>query len=314
MKPARGRSSTVISQARALCLFVALLSGSAAAVPESGEDVIGEVSVYATREEDTLLDIARDFDIGFVEIRAANPGVDPWLPEIGARLVIPGMHILPPAPRRGIVINLAEMRLYFFAPGHPPRTYPVGIGREAFETPVGATGVVRKAAWPAWYPTRSAREEDPDLPAYVPPGPDNPMGTHAVYLGWPTYAIHGTNKPDSIGRRGSHGCIRLYPEDAEELFHLIEPGTPVRIVDQPVKTGWRAGELWLEVHPAQADADELESHGRLSAPPPSGVEEQVMSAAGAEAGRVDWYLVAMAALDRRGVPVRVTVPAGEIPP
>lgn len=304
----------MIARILLLVVLAMLLSRPAVAGPQRGDDVIGEVATYVAKEEDTLLDIARNFDVGFVEIRAANPGIDPWLPGAGTRVVIPGMHILPAAPRRGIVVNVAEMRLYFFAPGQPPRTYPVGIGREAFETPVGTTKVVRKVAWPAWYPTRSARAEDPDLPAYVPPGPDNPMGAHAIYLAWPTYAIHGTNKPDSIGRRGSHGCIRLYPEDAEELFQLVKPGTPVRIVDQPVKTGWREGELWLEVHPSQADADEIESRGRLVTPPPSGVEEAVMRAAGEEAGRVDWYRVAMAALERRGVPVRVTVPTGDTRP
>jgi L,D-transpeptidase ErfK/SrfK len=133
------------------------------------------------------------------------------------------------------------------------------------------------------------------------------MGIFALYLGWPHYAIHDTNKPDSVGRRGSDGCLRLYREDAEELFPLAEPGTAVHVVDQPVKTGWRAGELYLEVHPGQVDADAVETGGRASSPPPSGVEELVAQAAGSDVERVDWYAVGLAALERRGVPIRVTL-------
>jgi L,D-transpeptidase ErfK/SrfK len=289
-----------------LCLLLHA-AGAGAEPAERDGDMLGETKTYVTQHDDTLLDVARYFDVGFVQIRAANPEVDPWLPGAGTRVVVPSAHLLPAAPRRGIVINLAEMQLYFFLPNRPPRTYPIGIGRDGYQTPTGSTTVARKVMWPSWRPTPSALAEDPDLPTYVAPGPDNPMGIYALYLGWPHYAIHDTNKPDSVGRRGSDGCLRLYREDAEELFPLVEPGTAVHVVDQPIKTGWRAGELYLEVHPGQPDADAVESGGRPSSPAPSGVEERVAEAAGSDVERIDWYAVGLAALARRGVPVRVTL-------
>src|SRR5690606_29607209 len=154
----------------------------------------------------------------------------------------------PDAPRDGIVVNLAELRFYYFRRKGEPRflTRPIGIGREGFTTPLGQTTVVRKAKDPVWRPTAATRADRPDLPAAVPPGPDNPMGAYALYLGWPTYAMHGTNQPWGVGRRVSRGCIRLYPEDIEALYPLVPVGTRVTVVDQPLKVGWHMGELYLE--------------------------------------------------------------------
>jgi L,D-transpeptidase ErfK/SrfK len=274
--------------------------------PALDGDIVGEPAFHVTTEDDTLLDLARSFDVGFVQLRAANPDVDPWRPGRGVKVVIPTAHILPPAPRNGIIINLAEMRLYAFFANREPRTYPVGIGREGYATPLGTTVVARKTVWPSWRPTAPALREDPDLPAYVAPGPDNPMGIFAVYLGWPHYAIHDTPIPDSVGRRSSDGCIRLYREDAEELYPLVEPGTPVRVVDQPLKLGWHRGELYLEAHPTQVEVDEIEAHGRVAQPFALDGEAQVAAAAGRSSDRIDWYTVATALLQRSGVPVKVT--------
>lgn len=271
----------------------------------AADALIGAFELASTRAEDTLLQIARRHGLGFVELMAANPGVDPWLPGEGTLLVLPKAHVLPDAPRRGIVINLADQRLYYFAP-KAVVSYPVGTGRAGCETPLGETHVAGKRAAPSWTPPETIRAERPELPAVVPPGPDNPLGTFALDLGWPEYVIHGTNKPLGIGRRVSHGCIRLYPEDIERLFKAVPIGTPVTIVDQPLKLGWFADELYLEAHPTQAQADEIESTGRFTFEPVPDLDFLVLSAARGAARRIDWTAVYTAARERRGVPARIT--------
>lgn len=231
-------------------------------MPPPGESVVGKPQHAATQFEDTLLDIARYYNLGYHEMKLANPGVDMWLPGEGTEIVLPTRFILPDAPREGIVVNVAEMRVYYYPPprtGESARvvTYPISIGRVDWQTPLGATSVIAKAKDPAWYPPESVRREhaeagDP-LPAMVPPGPDNPLGDYALRLGLPGYLIHGTNKPYGIGMQVTHGCLRLYPEDIEALFNAAPVGTPVHIVNQPYKAGWHAGELYLEVHPPLAE-------------------------------------------------------------
>ncbi|UJP04129.1 MAG: L,D-transpeptidase family protein [Nitrosomonas sp.] len=226
------------------------------------DDVVGSVQVIIAGKDDTLSDIARRFNLGYEEIVSANPGVDPWLPKAGTRIVIPTQFVLPDAPRQGVVINLAAMRLFYFPktkPGKPQKviTHPVGIGRVEWKTPEGMTRVASKTANPSWIPTPSIRREhakngDP-LPAVVPPGPDNPMGTHVLKLDWPNYAIHGTDKPPSIGLRGSHGCLRMYPEDIVCIYHDVPVGTPVRVVNQPRLLGWRGNQLYLQAYPVLED-------------------------------------------------------------
>ena len=213
---------------------------------DAGETVVGRNQVYIARYEDTLLDVARRFGMGLAELRLANPGVDIWLPGRGTAIRLPSRFILPEAPRSGLVINVAEMRVYYYPKGAPVvRTWPISIGRVGWETPLGETSIVRKKARPIWYPPDSIREESArsgrTLPRAVGPGPDNPLGSHALYLGFPQYLIHGTNKPFSIGMRVSHGCVRMYPEHIVELFELVEPGTPVTLVHQGVKAGWAGG-------------------------------------------------------------------------
>jgi L,D-transpeptidase ErfK/SrfK len=165
---------------------------------------------------------------------------------------------------------------------------------------------VSKRPNPTWYPPPAKRAEDPDLPAAVPPGPDNPLGDFALYLGWPRYLIHGTNQPYGVGRRLSAGCIRLYPEDIARLYPMVSIGTPVTVVDEPVKLGWSKGDLFLEIHPTQAQADELEDKRRFTTRVIDRLVERIKQAAGEHAGRLDWELVARAAKDRSGVPVKIT--------
>ncbi|MGR8935548.1 MAG: L,D-transpeptidase family protein [Gammaproteobacteria bacterium] len=207
---------------------------------------------------ETLLDVARRFDLGQTEIVRLNPDVDRWLPKNGELVRVANLRILPDAPRHGIVLNVAEARMYYYQTigANQPRfvrTYPIGYGREEWNTPLGATKVINKMKNPVWRPPASIRAEhaaqgDP-LPAEVPAGPDNPLGAFALYLGFSGYRIHGTDKPYSIGLRATHGCTRLYPEDIEELFPLVAVGTPVNIVNQPAKAGWLDDTLYVEIHP-----------------------------------------------------------------
>lgn len=254
-----------------------------------------------------MVHIARRHALGFVELRAANPQVDPWLPGDGTEMVLPARHILPDAPRRGIVINIAEMRLYAYINGdEAPETFPIAIGREGLETPLGETKIVRKKDGPTWRPTARMREEDPDLPMSVPPGPENPLGTHAVYLGWPTYAIHGTNKPFGIGRRVSSGCIRMYPENIIEFFDMAKVGTSVRVVNQPIKLAWIEGELFLEAHPDLEQSIQMEETGVVSTHKMSdGDMEQIIKAAGKHQDRLHWSKIRMAVRARAGYPVSI---------
>ncbi|MBC7162873.1 MAG: L,D-transpeptidase family protein [Immundisolibacter sp.] len=220
-------------------------------------DVVGRLRYTTVQGEETLLDIARAYDLGYDEILAANPGIDPWTPASGQRVLLPTAHVLPDAPREGIVINLAARRLYYYPPRHedePARviTHPIGIGREGWATPLGRTKVAKKHAAPAWTVPASIRREhaakgDP-LPAVVPPGPENPLGSHALRLGWSSILIHGTSKPAGIGMRVSHGCMQLYPEDIAPLFEAVPVGTPVTVVDQPYLAGVGADGLLLEAH------------------------------------------------------------------
>ena len=245
--------------ARILSLFLGLtaLSGAAAVELElsADSDVVGETRVIAAKYEDTFVKLAREHNLGFEELIQANPDVDPWLPGEGTEILLPTQYVLPKAPREGIVLNLPELRFYYFPDGESGRviTHPISIGRMEWGTPLGRSEIVSKAENPTWYPPESIREEhaadNRPLPKVVPPGPDNPLGKHAMRLSIPGYLIHGTNKPAGLGMRVTHGCIRMFPEDIEALFETVPIGTPVRIVNQPYKLGWTEDGFYLEAHP-----------------------------------------------------------------
>lgn len=277
------------------------------ALPSAEDALIGSITTVTARYEDTLPDIARAHEVGYAEIVAANPGVDPWLPGEGTRIVLPTRHVLPDAPRTGLVLNLPEFRLYHYRatkPGEPGQvsTYPVSIGDMDWRTPLGLTRVVSKVKNPSWYPPASIRAEHARngnvLPAVVPPGPDNPLGEFALRLALPGYLIHGTNKPYGIGMRVTHGCVRLYPEHIARLYRELPVGTPVRIIDQPVKAGWDDGVLYLEVHPP---LPESRSGAGVTA-----AVRAVIAATNSRSAAIDWDAVARAARERRGVPVPVS--------
>lgn len=216
-----------------------------------GDDVVGPGNLrYLIRGHETLVEMARAYGLGFNEITLANPQVDPWIPSPGLLVRLPFRWVLPEVGRRAdVIINLPEMRLYHFR-GSGVDTYPIGIGVEGWESPVGNGRVTGKKENPTWYPPASIRKEDPSWPAVVPPGEENPLGAHAIYLDLPgNYRIHGTNMPYGVGRRVSHGCIRLYPEDVAKFFERVPVGAKVSFIDQPVKVGWFGEALMLEVHP-----------------------------------------------------------------
>jgi len=268
-------------------------------------DLIGAERVYTAQYEDTLYQIARHFDLGIVEVMAANPGVDPWMPGAGTRIKLPLAHILPAAPRQGIVINLPEFRLYLYDSDGQVYSFPIGVGKEGWQTPTGDTRLVKKRENPVWVPPESIRAEKPDLPQSVPAGPHNPLGSHALNMGWPGYVIHGTNQPYGIGRQSSHGCIRLYPEDISVLFNLVSVGTPVTVVDQSYKMGWYKNTLLLEVTPLQQQSDDILEHGHIRTPaPPENIEGDIAAIAG-ENTTVDWRAVKKALQERSGIPVPI---------
>jgi L,D-transpeptidase ErfK/SrfK len=243
------------------CLLLSL-NGAASALTLSapdrpGDSLIGnapqDVKYVAAKEEDTLIDIAVNFKLGQDEIVLANPAVDRWLPKQGTKVRIPNSFILPDAPREGIVVNLPEMRIYYYPDNSRVYTYAIGIGRVDWKTPLGKTRIQDKTANPSWSPPPSIIKEhlaDGDvLEPYYPPGPDNPLGLFAFRLGIPGYLIHSTNKVNGVGMRVSHGCIRMYPDDIEQFFPLVKPGAQVNLVNQPIKVGWSHDTLFLETYP-----------------------------------------------------------------
>lgn len=262
-----------------LGLAIAAITASSAfaqtfTLPGALDEVVGVTTTVAASREETLLDIARRHDIGQDEIVLANPSVDRWLPKDGAEVTLPTAYILPRAERKGLVLNVPEMRLYYY----PPRsfgeagvvyTYPVSIGRMDWSTPLGITRVVEKTQDPSWRPPGSIMAEHAadgeKLPEVIPPGPNNPLGKFAFRLGLPGYLIHSTNKPFGVGMRVTHGCVRMYPEDIEALFPMVSVGTQVAIVNQPIKLGWLGDRLYIEIHPPleeEQGEDELQKRVR----------------------------------------------------
>ena len=255
----------------------------------------GLVSRVTVGADDSLIELARSYDIGYNEIIAANPGLDPFIPTEGSEIIIPGGWLLPDVPKReGIVINLAEMRLYLFPPrkSDSVETFPIGIGDEGWDTPTGTFRITEKTENPAWYVPPSIRAYKPNLPKIVPAGPDNPLGTHALRLSNGMVLIHGTNRPFGIGRRVSHGCIRLYPEDIKVLFRKVKLGTMVTIIRQQVKATLADGQVLVEVH---VDGDENLEQEALAL-----LEKKGLLA------KVDLDALKAAVRDGSGVPTDVT--------
>ena len=303
---------------KAIVWVLAALCGPAAAtvyeLPENGSAVFGTDERIKSTYQDTLLDIARRYSLGYEEIIRANPGVDMWLPGEGTDILLPGRRILPPGPREGVVVNLPEHRLYYFPKAKKGEkavviTYPVSIGKMDWSTPLGETRVISKQKHPSWYPPESVRKEhlangDP-LPAVVPAGPDNPLGDFAMRLavGGGSYMLHGTNNPMAVGMAITHGCIRMYPEDVAALFPLVPVGTKVWLINDPVKVAYVDGELLLEAHPP------VDSEGQTTEPNLELLSQLLDKALGQDTAAIHWDLARETLQAANGIPAVVGLQA-----
>lgn len=286
-------------------------------LPPPDTDVVGQVKVMYAAKDDTLVDIARRHGLGYDEIVHANPGLDRWAPGEGTPIVLPTRYILPNTPREGIILNIAEMRIYYYPKAgvdgeRTVATYPVSIGRMDWKTPMGLTKVVAKDVDPAWRPPASIKAEHAAegdiLPDVIPGGPDNPLGRFAMRLGVPGYLIHSTNKPYGIGMRVTHGCVRMYPEDIERLFGMVPVGTPVRLVDQPVKVGRLNGALLLEAHePLEEDNIPIKVTAEQA-------RQAVIAKTGPDMAGVDQAALDVALEQLSGIPVSIGALPGSAPP
>lgn len=235
------------------------------------QSVVGVPQVVFTSSNDTLPDFARAYGLGYDELIAANPDIDPWLPGENMPVLLPTQFVLPDVPREGIVLNIASKRLFYFpavAEGQPVivMTFPIGVGRVGWETPLGMTTVTAKAKDPHWYVPLSVRQEHAELgnplPSVIAPGPENPLGHRVLKLDMPGYLIHGTNQPYGVGMRVSHGCVRLYPENIEFLYELVDIGETVTIINEPFLMGQLNGEIYFEGHTPMED-DTVSADERL---------------------------------------------------
>lgn len=302
-----------MAMCRSIAVALALLGpgGTLAAtfiLPPEGTDLVGVPSWVHTRYADTLMDVARDYSVGYTELKRANPGVDTWIPGDGTRVLLPTRYVLPPGPREGIVINLPEYRLYYFpAPKQGERaqvvTYPISIGKMDWNTPIGRHRIISKAKNPSWYPPESIREDHAKrgsiLPRVVPPGPDNPLGAYAMRLNLTSYLIHGTNNPDGVGMRVTSGCIRMFPEHIERIFPMVDVGTTVHIISEPIKVGWAADTLFVEVHPPLEEESESQLRMRFTA--------LLREAAQLRGVEIDWPRADLIFAAASGVPTEVPV-------
>ena len=275
------------------------------------QDVVGRLQSTVAKHEDTFADIARRFNVGYTELVRANPGVDPWLPGEGTRIVLPTEFILPDAPREGLVLNLAQMRLYYYPEPKEEGpveviTHPIGIGKVGWATPEGATKVTSHVKDPTWTPPVSVRKEHAKegdiLPPTVPPGPDNPLGRHMMRLGWPSYLIHGTNKPPAVGMRASAGCVRLYPEDIALLYEAVPDGTKVTVVNQPVLLGWHGDRLLVQAYqPLEDDKRDWSDVTRALRQKMKKPKSPLWKKVALHDEAIDWEAVRAAAAEPRGI-------------
>ncbi len=247
----------IIKTASLIALVFFLAQGTAFALsfplPAPGTNVVGQIQTVLSKPGDNFHSLAQKYDLGYYEMIEANPGLNPAKIPTGTLVILPTQYILPDAPREGIVLNIAELRLYYYPKNSDQvYTYPVGIGRQGWQTPIGTTTIITKTKHPTWYVPKSIRDwkaaQGGYLPASVPPGPDNPLGEYKMHLGWPAYMVHGTNDPSGVGMRSSSGCIRLYPWNIEQLFYQVNIGTRVHVVDEPYKVGLLDGHVYLESH------------------------------------------------------------------
>jgi L,D-transpeptidase ErfK/SrfK len=293
-----------------LLLLPTVLFAATYTLPPSQQALIGRVQSAYAQSGDNVVTVAKRYDIGFNAVANANPELDLSRGfSTGTLLQIPTAYVLPPLPRRGIIINLPEMRLYYFLQdNHEVLTYPIGIGKIGKTIPITQTAITRKTRDPVWIPPPDIREfnrrQGVILPSVMPAGPDNPLGPYAIYLRVPTYLIHSTIFPESVGKRASFGCIRMYESDIEDFFPLVEQGIPVAIINKPVKIGWEGNKLFIEAH------EPLEEHsGAYDASLP-GMVHTITRMTSHQLVLIDWQQVSYIAKERDGMPHEIGVRIG----
>lgn len=278
-------------------------------LPAADQSLIGRLQVGLTGGEDSATTVAERYDIGYNAIESANPHLNlaRKFPS-SAPLQIPTQHLLPNQPRVGIVVNLPEMRMYYYV-GNEVHTYPIGIGKIGKTIPIRPAKITRKTENPTWIPPQDIREYNLSqgivTPQVFPPGPDNPLGPYAIYMSIPTYLIHSTIYPESIGKRASFGCIRMYESDIKQFFPSVQKGIPIAIINSPTKVGWQGNHLYVETH------QPLEEHNDASDASLAGMVQLLSTASKDQPTLVDWQLVAYLAKERDGVPHEVGIKMGE---
>jgi L,D-transpeptidase ErfK/SrfK len=290
-----------------LLLFSVNTIAATYSIPEPSQSLIGSMQYTYSQSGDTVVTIAQRYDIGFNAIANANPELNLSRGfAAGITLQIPTAYLLPSLPRRGIIINLPEMRMYYFLPGSDEvSTYPIGIGKVGKTIPITQTAIVRKTKDPVWIPPPDIREfnrhQGVILPSVMPAGPDNPLGPYAIYLQVPTYLIHSTIFPESVGKRASFGCIRMYESDIEDFFPSVEKGIPVAIINKPIKIGWGSNKLYMEAHhPLEEHSDAYD----VSLP---GIVHTIVNTTKNRLTLIDWQQVSYIAKERDGIPHEIGV-------
>jgi L,D-transpeptidase ErfK/SrfK len=278
---------------------------AAYSVPPANESLIGNMQFSTVSNGDTVVTIAKRYDIGYNAIENANPQLNMAMGfPIGTPLQIPTQHLLPNLPRVGIIINLPEMRMYYFPDGtNQVYTYPIGIGKIGKTIPITRTAITRKTKNPSWIPPEDIRQFNLDqgivLPKVMPPGPDNPLGPYAIYMQVPTYLIHSTIFPESVGKRASFGCIRMYESDIEDFFPSITKGIPVNIINQPTKIAWQDNHLYMESH------EPLEEHNKASGATLASMVHLIDETTQSQPMLIDWQAVAYIDEERDGLPHQI---------
>lgn len=272
-------------------------------VPPPDQSLIGQLKYNTAGWSDTTTSIAHRFDVGYNAMERANPHLQLAKQNLlsGVPMTIPTQHLLPNLPRKGIIINLPEMRMYYFlSNSNKVLTYPIGIGKNGKTIPITETYITEKKVNPTWRPPLDIREFNLEqgiiLPKVMPPGPDNPLGPYAIYMKLPTYLIHSTIFPESVGKRASFGCIRMYESDIKTFFPSIEGGIPVAIINSPVKMNWHKNHLMMEAHMP------LEEHNTAYEATMPGVVHNIVTMTQKEPTLIDWQMVAYIDQERDGLP------------
>ena len=280
------------------------------ALPNTDDTVVGRTRIINTIDNMDITDYGVKYQIGYLEFKESNRNFNIDNLHEGEQLVVPNKYILPDAPHEGTVINLPELRVYYYPKDkNEVLTFPVGIGREGADTPVVETTIIAKYVKPNWIPPKVARDialkEGIVLPKMIPPGPDNPLGEYAMRFSFldkktisPTYLMHGTNDPSGVGKRSSAGCIRMYPNDMKELFQLIKIGDKVTIINKFAKAGWKGDKLYLEVHSPIDKKDKLVSYNDIIYE----VSKILIKQTRVKLAQINWNKVITVAKKQNGIP------------